>query len=131
MQLKPLPAPLQAANGAFGELKSFRYPHSLDPKHLSIARFGDQQLMPSCAWNLLISKEILQFNVAGHSDRVKSVTRTPMADHHQRAYFVSIEKLAVRRHFWSLGPLFGLDSPLESGPIQNQFPLAAAQRQSP
>src|SRR3974390_3013214 len=77
-ELKPLPAPLQAANCRFCELKSFRNPHSFNPKHLAAGRNRQNQHVTPFPRNLLVAEEILQFNRATHAHRLKSVSRLPM-----------------------------------------------------
>jgi hypothetical protein len=69
---------LQAAFCAFCKLESFRNSQPFNPKNIPVFGFGHDELMPERTCNLLIYKEILQFDPNWHSDGLEAVAFPPM-----------------------------------------------------
>src|SRR5438477_2376762 len=96
---------MQAANRSFSKLKAFRDSQPFDPKKLSARRGGHRQLITFVSRNLMIHKQILQFDSLLHADRLKTVTRAPMTQYYVGSNGISIENLCP-------GPAgFGPDCP--------------------
>src|SRR5437899_4767335 len=83
-ELIPLPLPLQAAFCGFCKLESFRNPEPFDPENLAFFSLRNHKFVAQRARNLLIDKEILQFDGAGHANGLKAVACSPVPKNHLR-----------------------------------------------
>ena len=92
-QLKPLPAPLQAANCRSCKLEPFRNAHPLYPKHLPFCGDAQDELPALISRHLLIGEEVLQLDRTGHTNGLETVTRLPMPQADEGTDFVRVKTL--------------------------------------
>src|ERR1039458_3930247 len=117
-QLKPLPAPLQAANRTLCKLEPFRNPQPFHPEYDPVRRRGHYEPSTLCSGNLFIGEKVLQFDRACHADGLKSVTRLPVPQPDWRTDLVRVETLLPQP---SLGPRSAsrrIDPPPDSRPVK-------------
>lgn len=125
--LKPLPAPLQAANRLSCKLKSFRNSGPFHPENLTLRRSRHQELAAPIARNLLIGEKVLQFNRARHADWLKTVSRLPMPQPDRRPHLIGIKGLLSNSSSGPSNSSPRINSPRDSRPIELNLPCLTPQ----
>jgi len=125
--LKPLPAPLQAANRLLCELKPFRYSHPFHPKDLPLSCGRHHKPATPVSRDLLIGEKVLQFDRARHADWLKAVPRSPVPQPNRRAHPVGGKRLLSNSGSGLRDSFPRINSPRYSHPIKLNLPCPALQ----
>ncbi len=118
------PGPAELAFGVGREFEIFGNPLAFDPEDFAAGGFGEDQLMPLGARDLLVREPILEFDGCFHTDGLEAVSGAPMTKDDVGANLVGVEKFLSAGGCWARPCVERL--PVKFEPVEYGFVGCAA-----